>query len=377
MVKKLPLGISVIMLLFLLAITGCGKDDVQEVVYKKGMPKEDSPSFKEFMRYELGLARETTLSYQDHAYTITRSTKKGIQYYKYTDKELEDFYKPLFLAKKDLSKKLYDLAQVSFLEKRKINNELGENLPEITLNKRNVLKVKTTSGEKNFELPSAKGKKVFKALEAINKDNMLIQVEVCEILKNGDYGDGQSYYLFIKQDLSKHQLVKEDELHTTLGSGKLKDYLSVFPKVTEDGAYLKLFDNYIFEEETNKVRKIKDTDILSEDGKYVYINGAKQEENFIISDGIQQIQTVDNYLKGNKKYEAQFKLDYKSISNELGFKTPGVSSASIHYFNENYVVLSLSYHGVMVGTAGSVNVLIDLQKNKQQPTAYLVDLGIE
>ncbi|MCY7769304.1 hypothetical protein MOC74_02565 [Bacillus haynesii] len=376
MKKRWVICIS-IFIVCLLVIAGCGKDDVQEVIYEKGLPKEDSPAFKEFMRYELGLARETTLSYQDHAYTITRSTKKGIQYYKYTDKELEDFYKPFFLAKRDLSKKLYDLAQVSFLEKRKINNELGENLPEITLNKRNVLKVKTTSGEKNFELPSAKGKKVFKALEAINKDNMLIQVEVCEILKNGDYGDGQSYYLFIKQDLSKHQLVKEDELHTTLESGKLKDYLSVFPKVTGEGAYLKLFDNYIFEKETNKVRKIKDTDILSEDGKYVYINGAKQEENFIISDGIQQIQTVDNYLKGNKKYGAQFKLDYKSISNELGFKTPGVSSASIHYFNEDYVVLNLSYHGVMVGTAGSVNVLLDLQRNKKQPTAYLVDLGIE
>jgi len=371
MVKKLSLGISVIMLLFLLAITGCGSDEVEEVIYEKGLP-EDSPAFKEFMRHELYLATDATLSYQDHTYTIMRSDVDGLRYYQYTDKELEDFCNPLF-SEKYPGAKLYDLKTTDFLTKEKIiSNKIEHHLPEMTLDKKNVLNVKTTFREKKYELPSARGKKVILALEAVSKDNMQIKVVV-----NGKKGDGQTYYLFLKQDLSKHQLVKENELHTTLESGKLKDYLSVFPKVTGDGAYLKLFDNYIFEKETNKVRKIKDTDILSEDGKYVYINGAKQEENFIISDGIQHIQTVDNYLKGNKKYEAQFKLDYKSISNELGFKTPGVSSASIHYFNEDYVVLNLSYHGVMVGTAGSVNVLLDLQKNKKQPTAYLVDLGIE
>ncbi|UIN46093.1 hypothetical protein M8181_20800 [Bacillus licheniformis] len=372
MIKKRFISLSALIVL-LLVITGCGKDDVQGVIYEKGLPKEDNPAFKEFMRYELGLARDATLSYQDHTYTIMRSDVDGLRYYQYTDEELQNFYSPLFSAKKDLSHTLYSLQTTEFLTKEKlIQNKIEHNLPEMTLDKKNVLNVKTKSGEKKIELPSARGKKVILALEAVRKDNMLIQVII-----NGKTGDSQTYYLFIKQDLSKHQLVKEDELHTTLESGKLKDYLSVFPKVTEDGAYLKLFDNYIFEKETNKVRKIKDTDILSEDGKYVYINGAKQEENFVISDGIQQIQTLDNYLKGNKKYEAQFELDFKNISNELGFKTPGVSSASIHYFNEDYVVLSLSYHGVMVGTAGSVNVLIDLQKNKKQPTAYLVDLGIE
>ncbi|MCY7913877.1 hypothetical protein [Bacillus haynesii] len=358
-------------------LTSCRKDQYEEVIYVKGMPKEDSPAFKEFMRHELDLVNDATLNYQDHTYTIIRSDVDGLRYYQYTNKELEDFYNPLF-SEKYPGAKLYDLQTTDFLTKEKlIHNKIEHRLPEMTLDKQNVLNVKTKFGENKSEFPSAKGKKIHLVLEAVSKDNMLLQVDVYQKIKNGDFGDRQVYYLFLKQDLSKHQLVKENELHTTLESGKLKDYLSVFPKVTDDGAYLKLFDNYIFEEETNKVRKIKDTDILSEDGKYVYINGAKQEENFIITDGIQQIQTVDNYLKGNKKYEAQFKLDYKSISNELGFKTPGVSSASIHYFNEDYVVLSLSYHGVMVGTAGSVNVLIDLQKNKKQPTAYLVDLGIE
>ena len=357
-------------------LTSCGKDQYEEVIYVKGMPKEDSPAFKEFMRHELDLVSEATLNYQDHIYTIMRSDKEGLRYYKYTDKELMDLYKPIFSAKKNPSKKLYDLAKINFLEKRKINNELDENLPEMMLDKKNVLKVKTTSGEKQFELPSANGKKVYLALQEINKENMLIQIRMYKKLKNGSLEGRQLYYLFLKRDFSKHEIVKEEELIASIESGKLKEYLSVFPKVTEDGSYHKLFDKYIFEKKTNKVRKIKDTDILSKDGKYVYINGAKEKENFVISDGIQQIQTVDNYLKGNEKYEAQFKIDFKQIAKEMDFNAGDARIANVQYFNENYVVLFISYHGKMIGTAGSLNVLIDLQKNKKQPTAYLVDLGV-
>lgn len=61
----------------------------------------------------------------------------------------------------------------------------------------------------------------------------------------------------------------------------------------------------------------------------------------------------------------------------MDFNAGDARIANIQYFNKDYVVLYISYYGKTIGTAGSVNVLIDLQKNKQQPTAYLVDLGIE
>ncbi|MCY7752122.1 hypothetical protein MOB25_02040 [Bacillus haynesii] len=367
-----------ILIIGLLVITGCGKDDVQEVIYEIGLPKEDSPAFKEFMRHELDLATDATLSYENHTYTIMRSDKKGLRYYQYTDEDVEYFYKTFLSAKKYPATKLYDLKTTEFLTKEKlIHNKLEHNMPEMTLDKNNVLKVKTKSGEKKLEFPSAKGKKVHLALAAVSKDSMLIQVKVYEKLKNGDLGDRQIYYLFLKRDFSKHSIVKEEELNSTIESGKLKEYLSVFPNVAKDGAYRKLFDKYIFDEKKNKVRKIKNTDILSKDGKYVYINGAKEKETNVMPDGIQQIQTVDNYLKGNEKYEAQFKIDFKQIAKEMDFNAGDARIANIHYFNKDYVVLYISYHGKTIGTAGSVNVLIDLQKNKQQPTAYLVDLGIE
>ncbi|MEC0761208.1 hypothetical protein P8898_02440 [Bacillus haynesii] len=378
MKKKGFISIIFLMVLLLLTISGCGKDDVQEVIYEKGLPKEDSPAFREFMRHELDLATDATLSYENHTYTIMRSDKKGLRYYQYTDKKLEEFYISFLSAKKYPATKLYDLKTTDFLTKEKlIHNKIERNLPEMTLDKNNVLKVKTKSREKKLEFPSAKGKKVHLALAAVSKDSMLIQVKVYEKLKNGDLGDRQIYYLFLKRDFSKHSIVKEEELNATIESGKLKEYLSVFPNVAKDGAYRKLFDKYIFDEEENKVRIIKNTDILSKDGKYVYINGAKEKETNVMPDGIQQIQTVDNYLKGNEKYEAQFKIDFKQIAKEMGFNAGDARIANIHYFNKDYVVLYISYHGKTIGTAGSVNVLVDLQKNKNQPTAYLVDLGIE
>ncbi|MCY9215092.1 hypothetical protein [Bacillus haynesii] len=90
-----------ILIIGLLVITGCGKDDVQEVIYEIGLPKEDSPAFKEFMRYELDLVRDATLSYQDHTYTIMRSNIDGLRYFKYTDKKLQNSYRSIFSTKKN------------------------------------------------------------------------------------------------------------------------------------------------------------------------------------------------------------------------------------------------------------------------------------
>ncbi|MEC1021066.1 hypothetical protein [Bacillus paralicheniformis] len=366
---------SSIFFVCLLVITGCSKDDVHEVIYEKGLPKEDSPVFKEFMRNEFGFPDDITLRVQDSIYTMMSSQKNGIRYYTYTDKQLKNSYKPIFSTKENVSAKLSDLKQKDSLidEGETVHDKIGQGLPEMKIVNKNVIKVKTTFGEKKIKLPiPSSAKEVYLSLYAVDKENMLIGVS--------DYTGEETprtYYLFLKQDISQHQIVKEDKLHATLESGKLNNYLSVFPKVTEDGSYRKLFGKYIFEKKTNKVRKIKDTDILSKDGKYVYINGAKEKETNVMADGIQQIQTVDDYLKGNDKYEAQFKIDFKQIAKEMDFNAGDARIANIHYFNKDYVVLYISYHGKPIGTAGSVNVLIDLQKNKQQPTAYLVDLGIE
>ncbi|MDA7025203.1 hypothetical protein PJ311_01110 [Bacillus sp. CLL-7-23] len=373
MFKKKLISLSLI-LIYSLFITGCGKEKIEEVTYAKGLP-ENSPAFREFMRHELRSSFDKTLSHQGHSYLMMRGDPDGFFYYKITDKQLQNIYKPIFSVKENYSGKLYDLRQVDLSKKGTVmHDKIAKNLPDITSDKHNVLKVKTANGAKKFKLPFAKEKEIYSfEPEAINKEDMLIQVLVHE--KQED-GNAQIYYLFLKQDFSKHQIVEEKKLYATIESGKLNDYLSVFPKVSENGSYLKLFDNCILEKKTNKVRKIKKSDYLSVDGKYVYINGRKEKEKDVMPDGIQKIQTMDNYFKGTDKYEAQFKIDYENIADEVDIKSDVAGLAHISYFNENFVVLRVKYNGMFVGTAGSVNVLIDLQKNKNQPTAYLVDLGI-
>ncbi|NPC94649.1 hypothetical protein HOO54_21065 [Bacillus sp. WMMC1349] len=356
-----------------LVISSYEKDPYEEVIYKKGLPKEDSPAFKEFLRNHLGSSTDITLRYQDHTYTMARDDiDDGLQFYKYTDKQLYNRYKSVFSMRKNIEDKFNDLKNnVDFYKEGTIiQDKVGENLPDMKIEKKSLLSVKTKRGEKKIKIPlSTDSKEASFNLLAVNKTDIMIEV-------NGEASE--SYYLFLKQDFSKHQFVKKEEFYAAIQSGILNHYLSLFPKVTENGSYLKLFDNYILEKKTNKVREIKNTDYLSVDGKYVYINERKEKERDVMSDGVQKIQTVDNYLKGNHKYEAQFKIDFENIAEEMDIKASDVRHAEIHYFNDDYVVLSVSYFGIMgVIAAGDVNVLIDLQKSKKQPTAYLVNLGID
>lgn len=113
-------------------------------------------------------------------------------------------------------------------------------------------------------------------------------------------------------------------------------------------------------------------DLLSKNGKYVYINGRKSD----LAEGLQKVQTIENYAKDNDTVEAELSLNYDAITKKLDVKTNGVSFANINYFNENYIVLGLNYTGIAVVTAGYTNVIVDLH-DKKEPIAYLVDLGIE
>ncbi|MCY7752123.1 hypothetical protein MOB25_02045 [Bacillus haynesii] len=353
-----------IFIMCLLVITNCGKDD-DAFIYQKGYPKEDSPAFKEYMRIESGLAGDATLRHENHKYTVMRGGKDGLHYYQYTDKELQDSYAVIFSS----DQMFYSHINNSrFLDaKGPIRYIIGRQLPKLRLDHKNMLQVQTELGEKKIKLPikaTADSEDIYLYLYAIDKKNMLIGVKDY----TGD-GDTKTYYIFLKQNLLKYQIVNKDELPATIESGKLNDYLSVFPKVAEDGSYLHLFDKYIFEKKTNLVRKISEDDYLSEDGKYVYLNGAEDKD--IMSEGVQRIQTVENYLKRNHKDEVQFNLDFEKAFDGAGLKVKKVNSAEITYFNKNYVAIQFSYDFIWYGS-GYIDMLIDLQ-DKKHPTAYLID----
>ncbi|MFT0801891.1 hypothetical protein VSK91_09275 [Bacillus swezeyi] len=382
MVKKRLRSLSVL-IVFLLVITGCGKDQYQEVTYKKGFPKEDSRGLTEFMKsYLTGSTDQKILEMNDVTlFSTVNHQGQAIRYFKYTQDQLKEYYKPMFTAKNP-KKTLNELYQIERLEKllhHSIQDKEKYDLPSIKILSNNQLEVKTTKHKKTFDLPSLLKKYGVKKSDEL-EINLYAANSKCFALVIQDFSMkdriNSTIGLFITQNLTNIEttVITKEKLRETLSTGKLKDYYDLFTKIDKSGRYsLMFFDDMILDQKTNQLIGIKKDDYLSKNGKYVYISGTKDT----ISNGVQQIQTVQNYLKGNIEYEAQFKLDFDSIAKKMNFKTSGVSHAKIQYFNEDYVVLNVLYNGKMVGTAGSVNVLIDLQKSKKQPTAYLVDLGIE
>lgn len=54
----------------------------------------------------------------------------------------------------------------------------------------------------------------------------------------------------------------------------------------------------------------------------------------------------------------------------------GIGLSDIVHFNEDYLILRLKFDAAITGTAGTTNVMIDLQNDKENPAYYLVDLGL-
>ena len=376
-------------LILLLLLSGCGEDNMTnqesaaetyETTYKEGFPIEASPALSKFIQqYITGssdrelLNKNGTLIFSD---SNGNEDQTSITYYQFTEEQLKDYYEPLFQTE-DPSMMLYDLKQNDSITKLRspLNNIEQYSLPSVTMKENNQLEIKTTKNQRTIDLVDAmKNDEITHStefiinIEAVNEKNLVIVLEDIEKLGRAR----ELYYLFIDQELSDFTItqLKYEEAQNIIDSNVLNPYYDIFPGV---GEYRSLFNHIsILNEATNKITDIKESDLLSKDGKFVYLNGAVEE----LSDGEQQIQTIENYAKEHDIYEEQFQLDFDKISKQLDFETNKISKASIKYFNEDYAVLNLLYKGKTIGDGGFTNVLVDLQ-NKKAPIAYLVDLGIE
>src|SRR5699024_6364258 len=119
---------------------------------------------------------------------------------------------------------------------------------------------------------------------------------------------------------------------------------------------------------------IKEDDLLSRDGKYVLLNG---QDRVLPEDEEITIQKTSDYLTERDEIYTSFKVDYKKLAKELGFKSSGSASiGKVVYFTEDILVLFVNFNAPIAGKAGQSNVIIDFQEDKENPTYYLVDLDI-
>ncbi|UAC49679.1 hypothetical protein K6959_07745 [Bacillus aquiflavi] len=256
---------------------------------------------------------------------------------------------------------------------QQIANKDEFNLPTLKLEEKNQLYVKTRQKETILDLPQLMEKFKLKPddelvfnLYNVNDDHFVLEIDKEEL--------NNYIALFIKQDLSRIVPTSTDPeaFNKTLASGELDEFHDLFSNVKSDHRFKKTFIyRFVYDRKDKQLKEIGEEDYLSEDGKYVYINGLEDP----LSDGVQRIQTIENYMAGNDTYEAEFKISFKKIAKEAGIKSAaGVGIAKIVYFNKDYIILGLHYHAPIVGDAGSTNVIIDLQGDKKNPTAYVVDL---
>lgn len=360
---------SIIKGLFLILCTlflfGCGAD---KVTYETGFVNNDSDELESFFEsYLLGninfLLKEDGENYF-YAKENLNEKESEIVYYQVEKQKLRDYYSPIFNM--DPDEVLYEL----FEEANQLLNDVSdERFPQIS-KEGSIVKINKSGEEQTYNLSDLNNKiqkedKLIMNLISLNDNGMIISFE--------DFINDQLYYFFVAEDLTDYILAESSELDEIVQDGELKPFYGLLKPVGETASYMKLPNRSLLEVEKNKVHYIDKKDEVSIDFNYVYIDG--HEDNFLeISDGKQEIQTIENYLANNDEYYSRFNINFKQIAKKMNFKTSGPGLSSINYFDEDFIVLRIDYDGPIVGTAGGSNVIIDLRENKENPTAYIVDL---
>lgn len=379
--KALNICILFICTLLLFACEGNKDKETSELVYKTEFPT-DSPGLEEFIKNYITSDLAYHLVTEDHINVYAEknlgSQQKTIEYVQFSDEQLTQFYDRLFESEN---------TKTDFTNLRKSNESLFQpvddkevyHLPEITLEKGNVFNIKTSINEKRFKLSDIlneyevhENDKIMFNVVAVDEDNFQIDVQV----KRKEDSSKSDMSIFMTQDL-QNTFVSEtytDEFPKNIVKGNLKLYENLFVKLDSEGRYMKAANSFgIADTVENELKAISESDYLSKDNQYVYLDGNENP----LAEGKQRIQKIEDYLAENDEYIVEFDLNFKQIADVLDLNSVNdVSIGKVNYFNEDIIVLFLEFKAAITGTAGSTNVIVDFQENRENPTFYLVDLGL-
>lgn len=369
--------IKVIFLCFsTLLLFGCGAD---KVTYEKGFPENDSMDIMQFMK-DFTSSNSGNFLYMEDDLNIYSEINPNSDvvtqnYYKYSNGELKDYYQSV-LGSESLDSEFKLLSSNATKDLfTTIKDESHNELPKIDMKKGNIIYIKTDKAENEFDLSELLSQYDVKASDNITFNIVALsdsgfQVDIENISSEDPLKKDIS--IFFKADLSDYIATQTftDEFAKDMSNENLKNYKDLLLKLDSNERYLKSVSSYgILDTKEKEVKTVDESDYLSKDGKYVYINGNQRK----LEDGVQKIQSIDNYFADNED-ELEFEISFKKIAKEMGITTSGASTANIYYFNENFIVLGINYKGLPVGDVGYTNVLIDLKSDKKNPTAYIVNL---
>ncbi|MEI3614238.1 hypothetical protein [Pseudogracilibacillus sp. SO30301A] len=377
--KSLILVLMCVLLLFACE-NNSGKGGTQ-VTYRIGFPEEISPALMEFLiSYSTPMYTDLFKDGDKYIYSKfnIKKTPEEIEYYTNTEEQAIKYFTPLINTDNpkntfiDLTKKF----EAEMLKTKE--NELVHFYPEAILEDNNTITIQTIEGEKSINLVEE-----LAAFDLQQTDELVVSIPAANeqsfFLKiNNAHAEevNQYIYVYMNQDFTNYTAVSGNiELfNESINKGKLDSFKELVFETELNDQYTVLTDRNRVVDKKNKIihRLNGETGFPSQDGKYIILQGKDEP----LAEGVHRIQRTEDYLEENEQYYAEFELNYEEISNELDFKSVGIGLADIVYFNEDFVILYLNFKAAITGTAGSTNVIVDFQEDRENPTIYLVDLGL-
>ncbi len=366
----------IISMLLIGCISQANKEDTN-ITYQTGLPeKETKPIIKMISNY-ISSYHPTLASdeqrdiYQYKGINLENNT---ITYFQYKTDDMIDHFNRLI--DDDHPDQILNDLWDNETYMQDINNPNNWHLPKITLEKE-LLHVNSNKAEKQFNLSEIA---VEENIELSNE--LLVDIErvheTAFYIKVTDVNnDHETYRFYITQDLQNYVFLDDttEAFEQWMTDSSFDDFKELYPQIDEAGSLLHSFTyQQILDIEKSKIITIPENDLLSKDGKYVLLDGQDQilsEEQPLV------IQKTEDYIAEDDKIYATFEIDYKTIAEQLDFKSDGaVSMGKVIYFNEDIVVLFINFKAPVAGQAGQTNVIIDFSADKDDPTYYVEDLDV-
>lgn len=353
-----------------------------KLVYEDTLPDEPSGQWLDFFRSKLFYDKNILSGNHEEGFIFEEEMiidpKKKVSYSFSPTTKLYHYYFDRLSSEEERKYAYREVNPNAYLEV--ISKPEKYHLPDITLQNDRII-IQTKEAEKEWTSFTFENKEIkmdnVRAISVMGMDENFFYISIT--LDSID--NNVKYLLFMSQDLTDYKVTTEKEFETFVQTDTFQKYQNLFPAIDDSNVYLNSFDKQqVIDTNNRQLITIDSSDYLSEDGKYVYLDGSNRvTSDEILEEGTQYIQTLENYLRGNDEYVLTFELNYKDISKASdigGFGTKfSDNSSGIVYFKDEMIVLHAKYDAAFFGIAGDTNVVIDFSKNKDDPTVYVVDLA--
>ncbi|SES12571.1 hypothetical protein SAMN04487944_11936 [Gracilibacillus ureilyticus] len=280
-----------------------------ETKYVEGFPEAKSSALSDFLvdfiTYEDELVRDENNNYI-YSQESRERPSSVIKYYKISEEQLMLHYAPL-IASENPSQVFNKIRNSNELIEEPINNNQEYSLPTVEMKDNNQLEITNQQHTQIIDLNDEMRSYGISddiilhfSINAIKNSQIFITLKEYDKL-----GDNRLWYhLFVDLQSATYTFTPfhQENQQELIQSEQLQPYYQLFPTVED---HISILGTTIVDTKSNEVSFINEDDLLSEDGKYVYLNGdiyTKNESSDLstpenLSDGVQRIQTIENYAQ--------------------------------------------------------------------------------